>query len=132
MPIARAGLELILIPGDTYYVGLLTAEPDLDAGTYVEVGDSSYARQAHNGWAWSGTTLAIESTGTLTFPPIVDASVTVTWWAIFTTSGVGTGDMLACGPLQKGLGEPPAQFVLEVGDEAEFFPGAILLQAEEG
>ena len=130
MPFARTALELILPPGTTLYVALLTGEPDLTADVYSEPSDSAYARQGHSGWTWSGADLAVATSALIQFPAIADAEVTVSWWAIFDSAGVGTGNLLVCGPLLKGFGENGAEFVLGVGDQAEFLAGELRIRAE--
>lgn len=128
MPILRKGLELILPPATQRWVGLLVDEPDLAAGTYSEITDSAYARQAHSGWTWSGTDLWVANNALVIFPAIADAPVTVVWWGIF--DALAAGNLLAAGPLLKGAELLPTPFDLGPGDQAAFLSGDLRLKAE--
>jgi hypothetical protein len=120
MPLAAHALALLLPEGGERYVALLSAEPDIVAGVYVEIDDGAYIRQFHDAWVTEDNgdgRLRRRSNGATVFNAIVDAPVDVTHWAILDAEV--NGNLLAFGPVLNGAGdEEPAH--LEVGDEFRF------------
>lgn len=87
--------------GGSVFVALFTSDPT-DTGGGVELSDSGYQRQrAHSTVASDGFTSPSNGTTNnarnIIFPPIVDAQVTVTHWAIFDAQAAG--NMLYHAPL---------------------------------
>lgn len=117
MPLAAAALELLLPESADRYIALLTEEPDVVAGTYVEIADAAYIRKFHDAWVTEDNTdgrLRRRNNGACVFNPIETAAVDVTHWAIFDAEF--DGNLLAFGPVLNMAGdEEPAH--LEVGDE---------------
>lgn len=118
-----AGLTLLLPTGTDVYVGLLTAEPDSYAGTYTEVADSGYARQAIDAWTdvdLTGGRGERSNTGAVVFPAIADGNVTITHWAIF--DALAAGNMLASSAVLNISGEPEP-VTISVPDAPRFNAG---------
>ena len=112
MPFAPTALALILPDGVARYVGLLTAQPDVVAGTYAELADSEYVRVTHDAWVDLdlGDGLGARANdGAIAFPGVVDDDTTISHWAIF--DAAVAGNMLAVGPLLNLAGEPEPQLV---------------------
>lgn len=121
MAFAPAALELILPNGTARYVALLTAEPNVAAGTYTQWG----IRQSCDVWepvadgrangdeiAWGGAVAAAE----------------LSHWAIF--DAAEAGNMLAAGPLLNLAGDPEVQY-LNDGDAPGFVAYELVLPFEE-
>ncbi|MBL9102174.1 MAG: hypothetical protein JNL82_14515 [Myxococcales bacterium] len=127
MPLTAAALELLLPPGGERYIGLLLAEPDAEAGTYVELADSAYGRQLNDAWVTEDNgdgRLRRRNNGAHVWNPIADAPVEITHWGIFDLEFDGV--LLAFGPMLNGAGDAePAP--LEIGDEFRFNDNTLAL-----
>ena len=132
MPVATAGLERLLPTGTNVFVALLTDAPNLVAGTYTELADAQYARVAHSAWVISysiSDKVSRQNNGAIVFPAISDQAVTLTWWALFDAAPLGTGNMLAAGPLLNAGLHPEPQLVA-ISDQPRFVTGDLRVLSE--
>lgn len=106
----------------TAYVALYTSDPT-DANTGAEVADSAYARQAaaFDAPVVSGAGYQVANSGTIQFPAIADAEVTVTHFAAFTAATGGT--MMMHGTLDSSR-------ILKVSDVVSFSAGSLTFSLE--
>ena len=121
MPFAPAALDLLLPNGTTRWVALLSAEPDVVAGTYVQVG----TRQPCAVWT---TVAAGRANGEEIAWPEVVGDLTVAWWAIFDAAAAGS--ILAAGPLLNLADEPEVQIIAD-GDFPAFAISDLVLEFAE-
>lgn len=131
VPLAPTALEMLLPDGVDRYVALLLAEPDVIAGTYVEVGDVDYARVAHDAWTTTdlGNNVAQRANnGAIVWASMGDADLLITHWAIFDDAFVGS--ILAWGPVRNLAGDVEPLFVA-TNDVPRFNSGALRLLTEE-
>ena len=101
-------------------LGLFTADPT-DAGNINELATGTwYARQLTGTWTApspSGTAQQSSNVGSITFPAVTGAAVTVTHIGIF--DAATAGNMLFSAPMTSGK-------TLQIGDVLSFAPGTIV------
>lgn len=105
VPFEAGALELLLPNGITRWVALLSAVPDVAAGTYAQVGERVPCS------VWEPVATARANGDEIAFGSLVGSAVVYEGWAIFDAAVLGS--MIAAGPLLNLAGEPAPQYLKE-------------------
>lgn len=125
-----------VLPATNVYVGLLTSVPTLaDGSDYGEAAAGGYARVAFNTWLSTAGVNPKEykrqNNANITFPAFTAPQAGIEGWAIFSSSGIGTGTVIAFGKT-KDVSGAATVMSYAIGDQPQFQAGDLAIRLDAG